>query len=76
MSDTNNTKWLEDRNEFFYEYLQDREWDKCEMIINELKRNNFINEGLELEAELELTLAEENAHNKGSEDGVDQWQDK
>ena len=74
MSHDNNTTWLEDRNGMFHEYLQDREWGKCERVVNELKRNNYIKEGLELEAELELTQAEENAHNKGSESGVDQWQ--
>ena len=65
----------EDKREDFYIALQERNWEKCESIIEDLKISYFVDEALYLEDELEFEVDLDNANNKGSEDGVDLLQD-
>lgn len=76
MSHEANTKYIEETRDDFYIYLTERDWEKCEKIVEDLKINNYIDEALELEIELETTIEEKNAWEKGSEDGMDALQDK
>lgn len=68
MSLKENQEYLED----IYEKFAEGTADEKEVIIEELKVNGFIDEAGELEAEIE----ERALWDKGSEDGVDKWQDK
>lgn len=76
MSTQENDIWRENVREDFYTYLQDKDWHLCEKIISDLKENNYIDEALNLEAELDEAIELDKAWNKGSEDGMDRLQDK
>lgn len=76
MSTQENDTWLENISEQFYDNLVERDWHICEKIISDLKENNYIDEALNLEAELDEAVELDKAWNKGSEDGMDRLQDK
>lgn len=63
MSLKENQVYLENTREDFYTYLKEKDWEKCEKVAEDLKVNGFVDEGLNLEAELEEEIELDKATN-------------
>lgn len=68
--------WLENRVELGYALFQEGEFEQAEAIVKELREMGYEKEANKLEQDLNEEKDLRFAQEKGSEAGVDEWQDK